>query len=105
MDGIEGVKILKSDFPQLVILMMSVYEDNERIFDALFEGYYKSEFGRIEALRLNVQESAPDPDYALLVYDARCEKVPLAKVSVTEPTGESAAATQGEALKAGPVAR
>ena len=38
MDGIEGVKILKEKYPQLVILMLSVYDDNERIFDALCAG-------------------------------------------------------------------
>ena len=38
MDGIQGVKILKEEHPQLIILMLSVYEDNERIFDALCAG-------------------------------------------------------------------
>ncbi|HVF30571.1 MAG TPA: response regulator transcription factor [Pyrinomonadaceae bacterium] len=38
MDGIEGVRILKEEHPQLIILMLSVYEDNERIFDALCAG-------------------------------------------------------------------
>lgn len=38
MDGIEGVKILKEKYPSLVILMLSVYDDNERIFDALCAG-------------------------------------------------------------------
>jgi DNA-binding NarL/FixJ family response regulator len=38
MDGIEGVKILKEKYPQLTILMLSVYDDNERIFDALCAG-------------------------------------------------------------------
>lgn len=38
MDGIEGVKIIKEKFPQLTILMLSVYDDNERIFDALCAG-------------------------------------------------------------------
>lgn len=38
MDGIEGVRILKQEHPQLIILMLSVYEDNERIFDALCAG-------------------------------------------------------------------
>lgn len=38
MDGIEGVRILKEKYPQLTILMLSVYEDNERIFDALCAG-------------------------------------------------------------------
>jgi DNA-binding NarL/FixJ family response regulator len=38
MDGIEGVRILKEAYPALLILMLSVYEDNERIFDALCAG-------------------------------------------------------------------
>jgi DNA-binding NarL/FixJ family response regulator len=38
MDGIEGVKRLKADHPGLIILMLSVYEDNDRIFDALCAG-------------------------------------------------------------------
>ncbi len=38
MDGIEGVKILKETYPNLTILMLSVYEDNERIFEALCAG-------------------------------------------------------------------
>lgn len=37
-DGIEGVRILKEAHPELIILMLSVYEDNERIFDALCAG-------------------------------------------------------------------
>jgi len=37
-DGIEGVRILKQEHPELIILMLSVYEDNERIFDALCAG-------------------------------------------------------------------
>lgn len=38
MNGIEGIRILKERYPQLVILMLSVYEDDERIFDALCAG-------------------------------------------------------------------
>lgn len=38
MSGIEGVKILKEQFPDLTILMLSVYDDNDRIFDALCAG-------------------------------------------------------------------
>lgn len=38
MDGIEGIRILKEKHPELIILMLSVYEDNERIFDALCAG-------------------------------------------------------------------
>jgi DNA-binding NarL/FixJ family response regulator len=38
VDGIEGVRKLKSEHPGLIILMLSVYEDNDRIFDALCAG-------------------------------------------------------------------
>ncbi|HLM60653.1 MAG TPA: response regulator transcription factor [Pyrinomonadaceae bacterium] len=38
MSGIEGVKILKETYPSMTILMLSVYDDNERIFDALCAG-------------------------------------------------------------------
>jgi DNA-binding NarL/FixJ family response regulator len=38
MNGIEGVRILKETYPSLTILMLSVYDDNERIFDALCAG-------------------------------------------------------------------
>jgi DNA-binding NarL/FixJ family response regulator len=38
MSGIEGIKILKERYPQLVILMLSVYDDDDRIFDALCAG-------------------------------------------------------------------
>lgn len=38
MDGIEGIKIIKEQFPEMTILMLTVYEDDERIFDALCAG-------------------------------------------------------------------
>ena len=38
MNGIEGVKILKETYPGMTILMLSVYDDNDRIFDALCGG-------------------------------------------------------------------
>jgi DNA-binding NarL/FixJ family response regulator len=38
MDGIQGVKILKEKYPELLILMITVYDDDERIFDALCAG-------------------------------------------------------------------
>ena len=38
MSGIEGIRILKERHPDLSILMLSVYEDDERIFDALCAG-------------------------------------------------------------------
>ncbi len=38
MSGIEGIKILKESHPDLTILMLSVYDDDDRIFDALCAG-------------------------------------------------------------------
>jgi len=38
IDGIEGIRILKERHPELLILMLTVYDDNERIFDALCAG-------------------------------------------------------------------
>ena len=38
MDGINGIRILKERYPQLLILMLTVYDDNERIFDAICAG-------------------------------------------------------------------
>src|SRR5688572_55148 len=38
MSGIEGVKILKERYPQMLMLMITVYDDDDRIFDALCAG-------------------------------------------------------------------
>jgi DNA-binding NarL/FixJ family response regulator len=38
MSGIEGIRRLKDRFPDLVMLVLTVYEDDERIFDALCAG-------------------------------------------------------------------
>ena len=38
MNGIEGTRRLKERFPQMVLLAHTVYEDDERIFDALCAG-------------------------------------------------------------------
>lgn len=38
MDGIEGIGILKGKFPAMTVLMLTVYDDDERIFDALCAG-------------------------------------------------------------------
>src|SRR5207237_4987394 len=38
MNGIEGIKILKEKFPDLLVIMLSIYDDDERIFDALCVG-------------------------------------------------------------------
>ena len=38
MSGIEGIRILKEKYPDLIILVLTVYDDNEKIFDALCAG-------------------------------------------------------------------
>jgi DNA-binding NarL/FixJ family response regulator len=38
MSGIEGIRILKERYPQLQVLMLTVYDDDDRIFDALCAG-------------------------------------------------------------------
>ena len=38
MSGVEGIRILKERYPELLLVMNTVYEDDERIFDALCAG-------------------------------------------------------------------
>lgn len=38
MSGIDGIRILKEQHPDLIILVLTVYDDNEKIFDALCAG-------------------------------------------------------------------
>ena len=38
ISGIEGVRTLKANFPQIQVLMFTVFEDDEKIFDAIRTG-------------------------------------------------------------------
>jgi DNA-binding NarL/FixJ family response regulator len=38
MSGIEGIRLLRERYPQMLVLMLTVYDDNDRIFDALCAG-------------------------------------------------------------------
>src|SRR5215210_1820887 len=38
MSGIEGIKILKEKYPNLLLIMLTIYDDDERIFNALCAG-------------------------------------------------------------------
>jgi DNA-binding NarL/FixJ family response regulator len=38
MSGIEGIKLLKERYPSLLLLALTVYDDDDRIFDALCAG-------------------------------------------------------------------
>src|SRR5260221_5408076 len=38
MSGLEGIRLLKESWPEILLLMLTVYEDDEMIFDALCAG-------------------------------------------------------------------
>ena len=38
MSGIEGIRILKKQWPELLLITLTVYEDDQKIFDALCAG-------------------------------------------------------------------
>src|SRR5438105_15120262 len=38
MSGIDGLRILKERYPNMLLLILSVYDDDERIFDAMCAG-------------------------------------------------------------------
>ena len=65
MNGIDGVRRLKERHPDLTLIMLTVYDDNERIFDALCAGacgylLKKTPPARlIESIREAVQGGSP----------------------------------------------
>lgn len=76
IDGISGIKILKERHPDLLILMLTVYDDNERIFDALCAGacgylLKKTPWEKlVEALREAVDGGSPmSPEVARRVIN------------------------------------
>jgi DNA-binding NarL/FixJ family response regulator len=87
MDGIEGIGILKENHPRLVILMLSVYEDDERIFDALCAGAVGYLLKKtppaklLESLREAMNGGAPmSPEVARRVIDLFRQVRPPEKV-------------------------
>lgn len=38
MDGIEAVRLIKKEYPQIQILMQTVFEDDDRVFDSICAG-------------------------------------------------------------------
>lgn len=38
MSGLEGIRILREQYPAMLLLMLTVYDDDERIFEALCAG-------------------------------------------------------------------
>jgi DNA-binding NarL/FixJ family response regulator len=74
MSGIEGIKILKESYPNLIILMLSVYDDDDRIFDALCAGAsgyllkHTPPLKLLESLKEAVSGGAPmSPEIAMRV--------------------------------------
>src|SRR5947207_4178439 len=65
MSGIDGIRILKERHPSLLLLMLTIYDDDERIFDALCAGasgylLKNTQPARLlEALRETVAGGAP----------------------------------------------
>ena len=65
MSGIEGIRILKERYPNLLLLMLTIYDDDERIFDALCAGACGYLLKRtsparlLESLRESVTGGAP----------------------------------------------
>jgi DNA-binding NarL/FixJ family response regulator len=87
MDGIQGIRILKERYPKLLILMLSVYDDDDRIFDALCAGacgylLKKTPPARlIESLKESVMGGAPmSPEVAMRVIKLFRDFRPPARV-------------------------
>ena len=38
LSGIEAIKILKGNFPEVKVLMETIFEDNSKIFDSVCNG-------------------------------------------------------------------
>ena len=93
MSGIDGIRILKERYPDLVVLILTIYDDDERIFDALCAGasgylLKKTQPARLlESLREAVGGGAPmSPEVARRVIaifrefrppdSAKCELTP-----------------------------
>ena len=93
MSGIEGIRILKERHPGLLVLMLTVYDDDDRIFEALCAGasgylLKKTPPARLlESIRETVNGGAPmSPEVARRVIGifrefrstggAKCELTP-----------------------------
>lgn len=76
MSGIEGIRLLKERHPDLVLLMLTVYDDDDRIFEALCAGargylLKKTPPARLlESLREAIEGGAPmSPEVARRVVN------------------------------------
>jgi len=87
MNGIEGIRILKDQFPQITVLMLTIYDDDDRIFDAICAGASGYLLKRtppaklLENIREAVSGGAPmSPEVAMRVIKLFREVRPPEKV-------------------------
>jgi len=52
MSGIEGIRVLKERYPKLLMLILTVYDDDERIFEALCAGAFGYLLKKTPSVRL-----------------------------------------------------
>jgi DNA-binding NarL/FixJ family response regulator len=87
MNGIDGIRILKDLYPQMTVLMLTVYDDDDRIFDAICAGASGYLLKRtppaklLENIREAVSGGAPmSPEVAMRVIKLFREVRPPEKV-------------------------
>jgi len=87
MSGIDGIRILKEQYPQMTVLMLTVYDDDDRIFDAICAGASGYLLKRtppaklLENIREAVSGGAPmSPEVAMRVIKLFREVRPPEKV-------------------------
>jgi DNA-binding NarL/FixJ family response regulator len=87
MSGIEGIRILKEQYPEMTVLMLTVYDDDDRIFDAICAGASGYLLKRtppaklLENIREAVSGGAPmSPEVAMRVIKLFREVRPPEKV-------------------------
>jgi DNA-binding NarL/FixJ family response regulator len=56
MSGVEGIRLLKERYPDFLLLVLTVHDDDERIFDALCAGATGYLLKRTPPARLRVLE-------------------------------------------------
>jgi DNA-binding NarL/FixJ family response regulator len=121
ISGIEGVRLLKERYPNILLMMLTVYEDEERIFDALCAGASGYLLKRtspatlIESLKEALQGGAPlSPEVARRVvtlfrdmrpparaeYDLTPHELRLLKLLVEGHNYKTAAAELGVSFHA-----
>ena len=87
MNGIDGIRILKEQYPQMTVLMLTIYDDDDRIFDAICAGASGYLLKRtppaklLENIREAVSGGAPmSPEVAMRVIKLFREVRPPEKV-------------------------